>query len=270
MKHLRFVLLGLLALAALFAPADSEVAAGPSGGHVGVRPEVLDALGQQPEVAVIVSLREPQAVSVPPNVAALKHEVAASQGRVLSVLTTSDFTVTHQYEAVPALAGRVATSGVDKLAAHPDVVSIAIDAEVHASLAESVPLIGADVVQAGGITGAGIEVAVLDTGIDTDHPDLSDDLLSEECFLTGFGLSGCPVPGAPPTCSGTGCAEDDDDHGSHVSGIITSGGVVASVGVAPDAGIRAYKVLDSTGTAYSRTSWPLSTMSSSPSPAPIW
>ena len=45
--------------------------------------------------------------------------------------------------------------------------------------------------------------------------------------------------------SGAGAAEDDQGHGSHVSGIITSKGTQSSVGVAPDANIVSIKVLDS-------------------------
>ena len=131
----------------------------------------------------------------------------------------------------------------DDLAAHPDVISIAIDGEVYASLGESVPLINADDVHLLGVTGEGIEVAVLDTGIDTNHPDLADDILSENCFLSGY----IPCHNGQPTDSGPGSAEDDNGHGSHVSGIVTSAGVVAPTGVAPDAGIRAYKVLTSNG-----------------------
>jgi subtilisin family serine protease len=47
--------------------------------------------------------------------------------------------------------------------------------------------------------------------------------------------------------SGPGSAEDDGGHGTGVAGIITSGGVVAPLGVAPDAGIVAVKVLNATG-----------------------
>ncbi len=242
MRHLRFALLGLVALTALLVGGAPNTSGAPSSEPRKVRPEVTAALEQQPDVAVIVSLRETGPLSTPVDVAKLVREVTAKQDRVLSGVTASDFSLTHRYEAVPGLAGRITASGVQKLAAHPDIVSIGIDIAVQGALSQSVPQINADDVQGLGFTGLGVVAAVLDTGIDTDHPDLADDLLSEECFLIGA----IPCPNALATCSGAGCAEDDQGHGSHVSGIITSGGLVGPVGVAPDTGIRAYKVLDST------------------------
>ena len=56
--------------------------------------------------------------------------------------------------------------------------------------------------------------------------------------------NGC-CPNGQTTQSGAGAAEDDNGHGTNVSGIITANGVVAPEGSAPEAGIVAVKVLDS-------------------------
>jgi subtilisin family serine protease len=95
--------------------------------------------------------------------------------------------------------------------------------------------IGADKVWIEGITGSGVKVAVLDTGIDTDHPELQDSYLGGYDYVFNDN-----VP------------EDDHGHGTHVSGIITSNGVsdANSKGVSPSAGIYMYKVCDSAGNCY--------------------
>jgi subtilisin family serine protease len=207
-----------------------------------VAPAVLDALEQQPEVAVIVSLKEAAALQGPSTAGAMRRNAEERQARVLSAVPPADFRVTQRFQAIPALAGTITASGVQTLEAHPDVAGIAADGEVFATLTESVPLINADDVHALGVDGTGVDIAVIDTGIDTDHPDLVDNLIGEECRLTS---GACPTGGT--SGSGPGSAEDDNGHGSHVSGIITSGGVVAPLGVAPNADVFAYKVLDASG-----------------------
>ncbi len=94
---------------------------------------------------------------------------------------------------------------------------------------------GADKVWAEGITGSGVNVAVLDTGIDTDHPELQDS------YLGGYDyVNNDPYP------------EDDHGHGTHVAGIITANGIndANSKGVAPGAGIYMYKVCNANGNCY--------------------
>lgn len=78
--------------------------------------------------------------------------------------------------------------------------------------------------------GDGIVVAVVDTGIDLDHPDLQANIVSGRNF----------VGGTSPN--------DDVGHGTHVAGIIAAvsnnGGVI---GVAPAVSLMPVKALDSTG-----------------------
>lgn len=143
---------------------------------------------------------------------------------------------------IPWITGKITLKAFNKLKVHPNVAIIEEDIPVKALLDESGPLIDSHSVNDLGFTAYGVTVAVLDTGIDTDHPDLQDDLVWEECFLTD---SGCPLTGGT-TASGPGGAEDGHGHGTHVSGIITSSHSTYQ-GIAPDSGIVAIKVLDDTG-----------------------
>jgi subtilisin family serine protease len=85
-----------------------------------------------------------------------------------------------------------------------------------------------------GAKGAGVTVAVLDTGIDTDHSELAADYKGGYDFVNN-----------------DGSPEDDAGHGTHVSGIIAADDNESGiVGVAPDAGLVAVKVLNRRGSGY--------------------
>ena len=175
---------------------------------------------------------------------ALKARVAEVQERVLSALAPDDFVPVRRFAAIPAFAGTVTAAGLSRLSGLPDVVRIDLDEGGGGNLAQARPLVRADLVQSLGFTGNGVTVAILDSGADTDHPDLASSLDGQACFCSG-GVGGC-CPGGGTTKFGPGAAEDNHGHGSNVSGIVTSDGVVSSIGIAPDAKFVAIKVLDAT------------------------
>ncbi|MGW1002472.1 S8 family peptidase [Streptomyces sp. NPDC002520] len=112
------------------------------------------------------------------------------------------------------------------------IAHVWLDGVRKASLDKSVPQIGAPTAWAAGYTGKGVKVAVLDTGVDTSHPDLKDQVAESKNF----------TPAAD--------AKDHFGHGTHVASIVAgtgakSGGVYK--GVAPDAKILNGKVLDDSG-----------------------
>jgi len=79
-----------------------------------------------------------------------------------------------------------------------------------------------------------VKVAVVDTGIDTKHPDLTGNL-----------------KGGMSAVSYTSSHNDDNGHGSHVAGIIAAvDNSIGVIGVAPAADLYAVKVLDRNGSGY--------------------
>ena len=95
-------------------------------------------------------------------------------------------------------------------------------------------------------TGTGAVIAVVDSGVDFDHPDLAGNLVSGATFL-GCGDTSC---GNGDWESGPADRKDlKSEHGTHVSGIAAAvtGNGTGIAGVAPDATVLPVKVLDEDG-----------------------
>ena len=163
---------------------------------------------------------------------------------ILDRFAPGEFELIWEFPSFGALAGRISKAGLLRVLDDPNVRRVGLDPPVVPQLAEAVPYVNLDLVHDLGYTGEGVTVAVVDSGIDTDHPDLSDDLVDERCFCSAFG--GC-CPDGTANQSGPGSAEDDDGHGTRSAGIITSKGIVAPPGGAPDAGILAIRATANQG-----------------------
>ncbi len=120
-------------------------------------------------------------------------------------------------------------------------------------LAAAIAMTGADVVQNTlGITGAGVKVAVMDTGIDYDNADLGGDGVTRSnsaVFPTGRVIKGWDFVGDAFTGSETPVPDPYPDdcfgHGTHVAGIVGANGVVK--GVAPEVRFGSYRVFGCNG-----------------------
>ena len=100
--------------------------------------------------------------------------------------------------------------------------------EIHTYLQRSVPYVGTDIPRIDGIDGSGIRVAIIDTGVDFNHPD-----------LFGWGDDG-KVVGGYNFIREDQHPMDTNGHGTQVAGVIAADGEI--VGIAPKAKILAYKV----------------------------
>ncbi|WP_078492663.1 MULTISPECIES: S8 family serine peptidase [unclassified Streptomyces] len=107
-----------------------------------------------------------------------------------------------------------------------------LDGRSEALLKDSVPQVRAPEAWAAGFDGKGVKVAVLDTGIDADHPDVKDRVLASRSFVPGEEV------------------DDKNGHGTHVASTIAGSGAAsqgANKGVAPGAGLLVGKVLGDEG-----------------------
>ncbi|GAA4536003.1 MULTISPECIES: S8 family peptidase [Nonomuraea] len=153
-----------------------------------------------------------------------------------------------QPQAQPFMVVEGTAEELAALAEDPRVTSIHRDRAYPPALASSIAQIGADQAHAAGHTGAGQNIAILDTGVDLDHPFLSGRVVAEACFSAVDAGVESLCPNGQTSQVGAGSADATTakclldgtnlcDHGTHVAGIAAGTG-----GVAPGAGIVAVQV----------------------------
>ncbi|NRA98191.1 MAG: S8 family serine peptidase, partial [Planctomycetes bacterium] len=159
------------------------------------------------------------------------RRIGESQNRLLSGLPAA-CEVRYRYRYSPVVLLDVDDDGLRALENAGGVRRVCLDERGSGALVQSKAAIDADRLgERLGLTGEGRVVAVLDSGLDTDHPDFEDAVVHEYHFLDRGAITG---PGA----------EDEHGHGTNVTGIIASRGRVAAAGVAPRVSVVVIKVLD--------------------------
>jgi len=165
------------------------------------------------------------------------------QSMVSSTVESNGGKVRHKYKFIDAFSAKIPAAKISSLSKMPQVekiyydqiVSLPPQPETGILMTRSTQTIGANYVwNTFGYTGTGIKVAIIDTGINYNHPDLGG----------GFG-HGKKVADGYDFVNNDADPMDDNGHGTHVAGIVAANGSLK--GVAPNATLFAVKVLSSTG-----------------------
>ncbi|MEO3807782.1 S8 family serine peptidase [Sphaerisporangium sp. B11E5] len=240
--RLRSLLAGtaVLAVTATAAPAVAAPA------HASAAPVVAENLA-----AEVVSGKKARAiVEVRGYVARVAETLEAASGEttVIDKTSSGDFLVATIDQ--PTLAAAVAD---------PMVKAVYKDELSKPALNVSTKLIGSKRANRAGWTGRGSTIAILDTGIDRDHPFFAGRIVREACFSTSdpdpLYQAHSLCPNGEPSQVGEGAADAETakcvvdgvvrcSHGTHVAGVAAGkrAGDVRFDGVAPEAGILPVQV----------------------------
>ena len=196
--------------------------------------------------------------SISHNTFALNPLTSSLVTSLSAKLTAFDCQIISTFTCFPFLAVELPYREMFNLASQDFVAHVFLDTKVKPCLDESVPLIKPPMewnqleTQFGfPINGSGVRIAILDSGIDTNHPDLDDfdddpvtidpKVIAEACF------------------TGEGYTQDNRGHGTHCASIAAGTGNASGyqyVGVAPGAYLLNGKVIHDLG--YGTTSWSIS------------
>lgn len=211
-----------------------------------VVPAVVDQLVDTGAVRIVFSTAPPT-TPVAPGFEAAELALRAFGGVRPDASLVAAGPSLRVFPAFGHAAARVDARGFLDLLASGATDRIELDAVHRPSLATSIAIIDADIAHLAGADGAGHAVAVLDTGVDLDHPMFSGRVIDEACFSL---LSDCPNdswqmigPGAGVPCDASGCG-----HGSLVAGIAVGRQPDDSlVGVAPAASLISIQIFSDLG-----------------------
>ena len=160
------------------------------------------------------------------------------------------FQTQFRYWLIDSIAGSVELSRIHELIELPGVVFVELDGILEIQMEDVVPAHGVDLVwQDTGYTGAGVTMAIIDTGIDGNHSgldDLDDDNSTNDTKVIAF-YDAINNPGAR---NGSEIFPyDDNGHGTHCAGITAGTGAPTfqHIGVAPHANLVGVKVLSGSG-----------------------
>lgn len=206
---------------------------------------IHDAIWMAPESSHYDYLDENNRISV---IVDFDHTPTIEDERMLEQHVS--FEVQFRYWLIDSIAGKVDIDLVTKIVELPGVVFVELDGRLEIQMNDVNEIHDVTQVwQDTGYTGTGSVVAIIDTGIDSDHvglDDIDDDNSTNDPKVIAFYD---PV-NTPELTNGTEVkAYDDQGHGTHCAGITAGTGApdYQYKGVAPMAQLVGVKVLDSGG-----------------------
>lgn len=268
------------------APALEEPVRGPVSGEVNqitlqygltgpVSPGMLARLGDGERVPVIVMLGEPKArAGLPPGTpAALRDRIetiaSARETALVRAFGLNGFerigpagragpqgsdraVIMREFTATPGFSALVNANEIERLRTTPGVAGVYEDEISAPVLTDTTLLTGARTAWTSGVEGAGVGVAILDTGVELEHPMTAAGVTASACFnqiISGTSTSLCPGGAAQITdltsgSAGDSCVEDEIDptngidgcfHGTHVGS--TAAGRTTSLSSGPISGM---------------------------------
>ena len=230
-------------------PQDSADRAQTLASDIQLLKEKADEDGK---VTVVIKLQGASLAGVEEErvVEELKRQAAQSQRKVLEFLHREDTIVLNTFWLTNAILAEVPVDLLDEFSSLTKVERLfenftidipepleeeSLPRALQANYAWGLEKIGAPDVWDMGITGSGVRVAVLDTGVDITHPDLAGKMWTDDpedpTYPGGwiqFDSYGNIVVGSEPY--------DSAVHGTHVSGTVVGGDASGiAIGVAPGA-----------------------------------
>ncbi len=206
--------------------------------------------GNVPVIIVLKDQPSFKTVSKENTVSTLKSHASTSQKALSDLLDEEKgrgkADKIKRFWIINAIAVNASPELIEELSMRDDVASIELDSELHIledysvqvsqgqidSATDAIKHINATNVWALGIDGSGVNVSIIDTGINASHPDIAGRVIKWVDFVNG--LNNTPY--------------DDHGHGTHVAGTVGgNGNRGTTTGVAPNVSLFGAKALDASG-----------------------
>ncbi len=162
----------------------------------GTPPDRLrDVVRTERTITVIAALAldekwRPDGHLTPAKASEQRKAIRKKKDVVFARLRPVRFTVKYDYDDIPVFAARVDSEALEKLLGDQDLEFISEDRSFEPILAQSIPIVKADLAWSRGYSGSGQVIAIVDTGFQRDHPFLGPPearVAGEACYTTSDG-----------------------------------------------------------------------------------